>query len=776
MKALVSKIWYECPANKPILHIKCRKDDGTFVVIENQTVRPYFYSNQAMKHSLLIDTEWNVTKDLFGETVHKYYTNLPKEIPLVRTSFNKTWQADIPFSLLGRIDLGIKSYVDLDGDKLTPIPFDATIKPRIAYIDIETESYGGIPKADNPHQKILSNAVYDNFSDALIVAVVKNGQEIKPFEVEKYILEVLGDKYPMPKLFIKVVEDEVKLFEMFEKYLKTHEPDIITGWNVEDFDVAYIQARSEKLNSKVSFRRVAIMDMMERYERLHENELDSKALKFCANHELGISKLEYSEASPKELYDKNINKFCAYNAIDVILTKLMNEKRGILDFFISLSATAGCELESYHATKLLDMMLLHRLKGVCVLPSKGDYHEHIKYDGGYVQAPSKGVFDNVFVGDLKSEYPSIILSFNLSPETIVPSTQVGHDLLDIGARFKVKMDKRGIIPLMLEDIMGQRDAIRAEMDRLDADDPRQKVLNDQQRTLKELFNSFYGAMAFGGFRLYSPAIPEFVASTGRKLVQWVCEYVKKKNYTVLYADTDSCFFRDEANLLTIDVGKKLINDINLTFDDFARQYKLTKHYFNIKLEKHYVKWYQGGVKKRYAGMMVWKDGKILNPPKLDVKGMDIKRSSASKYTRGWLSNLIQVVLTGNKQFVLKMVEAEQEKWNKRKIDYHEMGIPCGISKEFSEYKSNAIHIRAVKWSNEHLGKNFGAGDKPHYFFVNHAQTNVIALDRNDKWPEGYELDWKNHYRRCFEMSTEAMLEGINIKLTKIDTRTRKLEL
>ena len=175
------------------------------------------------------------------------------------------------------------------------------------------------------------------------------------------------------------------------------------------------------------------------------------------------------------------------------------------------------------------------------------------------------------------------------------------------------------------------------------------VLYDlQQNVLKVIMNSYYGVSGYTRFRLYDREIGSAVTSVGRAIIKHTRDVITDLGYTVLYGDTDSCMVEVPPGSLeeTIAKARAIEARLNASYGDFARrELAADKHYFSIKFEKVYRRFFQAGKKKRYAGHLVWKEGKDVD--EVDVVGFEIRRSDSPQVTREVQHDVLEMILRGD---------------------------------------------------------------------------------------------------------------------------------
>ena len=378
--------------------------------------------------------------------------------------------------------------------------------------------------------------------------------------------------------------------------------------------------------------------------------------------------------------------------------------------------------------------------------------------GGFVMDAPTGIWRNAFELDNSMEYPSAIITGNFGPDT-----KVNPDDYPDGYPFDVTVTKGGrvyrrdipsIMATVLRDLATARQNIKTHM-RIEKDPERLMVLDRQQRVMKENMNSWYGVLGSGRtektknrpFRLADPEIGSDITETARehndwnkhfinKRTLWYCEegvYTQKDyippslvgmevRFTTLYQDTDSCkvaianhdelerdirpFTQDDV----MNMAEILCNELNDSFDDFVMECLNVKknEYFNIKPDAYYKRYFQWGVKKRYA-YLDYDD-------KHGYRGVEMRRSSAPPIVKQVQQEMFDAILNGAGRVEIGAIvrSAVERMLDPEQTPSIEFGQPFGVKKE------GTFAHKAAMWSNKNIGTEFDLGDKPCIFFAKSA--------------------------------------------------------
>ena len=739
--------------------------------------RPYFYVQSS-------EGESGSFKSIDGFTVKKIYTETPEDVLQARKMYPRTWEADIRF---------VSRYL------IDSVPFiEKCDLLRIQYVDIETSLQTG---------EIISIATFDNYLQKCICLVWREDLECKQYDKE----------YSFPSGFafkatVHTYDSKIKMLSDYIRFVKESDPDILSGWFSTAFDFKVIiqqinacglNASSlsplfktymigeevSKLESNIKISGRVLWDMLRAYKALQPSRLPDASLE-------AISQLELKEGKHKhipfsELW-KDIDNLIEYNAKDAVLVFRIDQKKHLIEYFDELRRFIGCEWNSlWYETLLWDVYILRKLHNKLVLPTKQKV-DIGEYKGASVFQPPKGIHQNVIVVDLKSLYPTIIMSCNMSPETLLKAPQPNCITLPNGISFK--KEPVGILPESLLELLELRKALKEQMKKFPFGTQEYESLDHRQNATKVLMNALYGAMGFKNFRLATPEIAFSVTFIGRNILEFVRKTLEEYDYKIIYGDTDSIFLCAKSNeALTIyEETKELIKELNVKLEQFMKGFCNTdKNYIQIEAKKIYKnlmiserKTKAGGAaKKRYAGLMLWNDGEFLNPEddkSLDIVGFEQRRSDNSALSRDVQKKVFRLLLGGQTTEILKvyiqrvLLDIKQGNYE---LEY--IGISRGLSQSFTSYKSDNPHLRGSKYSNVHLGLRIGQGDKPKIIYVSHCgkypKTDVVAFNRNEEVPEDFKVDVETMIDKCVTTKIEHILSVAGLSVEQILGSNSSLE-
>lgn len=361
---------------------------------------------------------------------------------------------------------------------------------KIAYIDIETESEEGFPNIATANEKVN-------------VITLICGYKKYTFALGKV------DKSKMPGDFlVNLYENEEQMLGDFMLTWQSLGIDIVTGWNVQFFDIPYLVHRMQRLFDesfpkkfspwgKLKQRKVDIngreniaydivgintLDYYDLYKKFTYVTRESYKLDYIASVELGEKKVSYQEHDNfSDFYRNDFTKFVQYNIQDTILVQKLEAKLRLLELAISLAYSAKVNMQDvFSQVRTWDQIIYHYLHAKkIVIPPKKKGKKDASFEGAYVKDPQVGMHRWVVSFDLDSLYPHLIMQYNLSPETktmggirrsITPLSilEDGEDSAGIIQRAKrsdlvlaangttYRRDVRGFLPELMETMYEQR--------------------------------------------------------------------------------------------------------------------------------------------------------------------------------------------------------------------------------------------------------------------------------------------------------------------------------
>ena len=714
--------------NKVKLYVRTKNGK---VKIHVDDFYPYFYVPDVNGEYVAID----------GTRVKRVYCEDPSRVPELRSKYKVHYEADIPYTRRFLVDTGIKNYLEAPSlytsyKHVKPINPPEQIPFRVWYVDVEVKA-DVLPNPNNPVYPLHSITIYDSY-------------------LKKYITLAVADK-PSTSVsddWVKVLFDnEVTLLKNLSDLVLKLDPDIFASWNVE-FDYNYLINRYSKLGLKHPFEAVEIFDVLTAYKQLYKRK--SYRLKSVAFEE-GL--LGENEARETYSPDMPIDKLLEYNKRDVEILVKLDEKYKLIDYYIALKEFVGvAHLEdAFSASRLIDTELLRlaREKNI-VLPSRREV-EAEEYEGAVVFEPPAGIYENVAILDMATYYPSIIISFNISPDTVTNNTD-SNDVIRYNNIAFIK--REGILPSLCKRFLQLRRDVENELARYNPQDPQYQVLKVKRDAVKFLVNAIYGYTAYENSRIFDVRLASTITAIGREGLLKTRELASSKGYNVLYGDTDSIMIQ-----VPFEKVEELIQYLNSEVKNyFKEKYGLPSVEIGLKFELYADKVMFFGVKKRYVAHVVWEKGKRVDYFK--YTGVEAIRSNESRFAQEFQKRLVELVLSGaGVREILEFINnARVEMRKARLID---IALNEGIHKPLHAYKTRPPHVRGAIYSNMYLKTNFKHGDRVYYLWVKrvigYPPTDVIAFDVDTKLPEII-VDWDKMEEANIWQKARPILEALRVNV------------
>lgn len=403
-------------------------------------------------------------------------------------------------------------------------------------------------------------------------------------------------------------KDEVDMLEKFLDVWNSPEfsPDVVTGWNIEFYDIPYLVGRITKILGEYRVKDlspwrmigerkteikgeestfyilegISVLDYLDLYKNFTYTKRESYSLDFICDIELGEKKLDYSEyKNLDELYEKDFQKYIEYNIRDAELVLKLEEVLGLIQLVFAVAYDAKVNYNDALTTvKLWDVIIHNYLleQNIVVPPQKNGLKTNIV--GGYVKEPIPGMYKWVASFDVNSLYPHLIQHYNISPEMYVSMRSVpdiddivykgvsvdteGYSVTANGCMFR--RDKKGFLAALSEKGYADRDLFKANMKKAKKkyeetkDENLKKEItrwDKKQHAKKIQLNALFGALANVAFRWFELKFAEAITMSGQLAIKWVTRDINSfmnnclKTENVDYAianDTDSSYLTLEA--------------------------------------------------------------------------------------------------------------------------------------------------------------------------------------------------------------------------------------
>jgi DNA polymerase I len=536
------------------------------------------------------------------------------------------------------------------------------------------------------------------------------------------------------------------------------------------------------MTERNALRGRALFDLLTAYKKMHLSQKESYRLDAVALEEVGEQKVRYT-GTISDLWKKQPALLVEYNFKDVELCVKINKKDNIIEFYREIARYVGCPLDkTLNSSSVVDIFVLRKAFGRYVLPSKGCVNAE-EFEGATVFEPSRGVRENVVVLDLKSLYPMAMMTINASMETKDPN---GELRAPNGIRFRKKPD--GLTRTIISELLKERDEKKALRNTFEFGSPQYILYDMQQNVLKVIMNTYYGVSGYPRFRLFDREIGSAATSVGRAIIEHTRTVIEQMDFKVIYGDTDSCMVqlsKDFGKEQTIATAKTIEKRLNESYKDFAKnELNADVHFFSIKFEKIYARFFQAGKKKRYAGSLVWKEGKDVE--EVDIVGFEIRRSDTPQITKDVQQRVMEMILKGEgKEEIRKYLIEIVKKYRAGEYPLEIIGIPGGIGKDLNNYDIDDAHIRGAKYSNDNFRTEFGKGSKPKRVYIKsidpsgignqkYPETNVICFEYGDQVPKEFHVDLDLMLEKTLKQPISRIIEALGWEWNELLDPNKKI--
>lgn len=622
-RGLILQPTYRVRHGVPVIQLFGRLEDGAGFLVEEDRYRPYFFVPE--QHSALLSDEADAhcepspLRDLAGRALCRVTLPVPARVPPVRDRLIArgvpTCEADIRFPYRFLTDRGVRASITIEGESsrragglrffrnpdLHPAD-EVQVDLQVVSLDLETTLDAGTITC-------AALVASDGTEEAhLLGPTAPEGRPVRAYREERALLESLIER------------------------IRALDPDVLTGWNVIDFDLRVLVARCNALGvdcelgripGSVGFRQDASFTRDGRADIPGRMVLDgiplvrdairleNYRLETAAQHILGRGK-RIDEHGPgkgeaiQRLYREDPGALVDYNLEDSRLVLDLLSQEGLLDLAVERSLLSGMQLDRVGASiASFDLVYLPALRqqGVAA-PSVDREREPVAVRGGAVLDSLPGLFRNVALFDFKSLYPSLIRTFQLDP---LAHARAGGDDDPIVAPNGAHFAREGaILPPILEAFAARREAARKRGDR------------HADQAIKIMMNSMFGVLGSPSCRFFDPEVANAITSFGQQTLAWTRDVVEQQGVRVLYGDTDSVFVelrngsaaRDEAHR----EAETLRQLVETTIEERIRAEYGAEPRLVLELETVYERFFlprvrggRSGSKKRYAGSI---DGRL----------------------------------------------------------------------------------------------------------------------------------------------------------------------
>ncbi|MCK5107732.1 MAG: ribonuclease H-like domain-containing protein [Nanoarchaeota archaeon] len=721
-------ITYKSNNGDTVIYLFGRTEQGDKIMALDNSIKPYFLlqeSATANREDLvqklkslkqddelqIISTE-SITKEIAGKPINllRINTITPKTTPKIARyvrdwdEVKQIYEFDIPFVKKYIIDKGLIPFtlIEVDGElvektkkslvfnakEITQLEETTITNTKVLAFDIETY---------NPDGKIINPQKYPII---MLSFYGKNFEKV-----------ITWKRFKTDKKYIEFVDGERELLLRFKEIVESYNPDIITGYFSDGFDMPYIHDRAEKYkiplnlgidNSKLvvgnkdgkvaRIKGIVHIDIYKFIKKIIGPTMDTQRfnLDSVAEELLGRKKEEVDLDTLAEAWDTcspELERFAYYNLVDSLLVYDLTEK--VLPNIIELSKIV--KILPFDGTRrgfsqLVESYLMYLTKEYKeIIPRKPSSHAvkgriGKKYQGAFVVEPIPGMYEDIVVLDFRSLYPSIISSHNIS-EDALNIDEEGILVPGLKEEYRFSDKKKGFIPNVIDSLVSRRMRVK---EIIKTQEKKDAILLARSETLKLLANSLYGYYGFFGSRWYSWECAESITAWARYYIKDLIKKADEKGFKVIYGDTDSVFLLlngksiDDVKNFTRQVNQTLPGTMELEYEGYFKR--------GIFVE---AKSGSGGAKKKYA--LISSDNKIK------ITGFATVRRNWSNIAKKTQKHVLEILLKENDRAkVVTYLRKVIDDLRNHKVSIEDVKITTQLQKHVEDYVQIGPHVAVAK--------------------------------------------------------------------------------
>jgi DNA polymerase-2 len=693
MEGFIVHAWSRTRGGRTSLYLVGRLADGrTFAVIERRH-RPFFFlrrSDQEAAVRLLgpegVQAQECARRTMDGEPCLKLLFPTSEMRQSAREALEaggvRTYEADLRLADQFRLEQEIHGSVRMRGENRPGKWVD------LVFLDPELE-----PAEWQPALSVLSLDIETDVKSGAILAIGLAHRD--PFREDREEVLYAGGRLRQEQVQgsgIRVIEGEAELLQAFLRRLRELDPDVLTGWNVVDFDLrslaerfrahglpfrigrsaeaaVYLPANAGRA-SRVLVPGRQVWDAV-RIVRAAPERYEDYTLETVAGAVLGYGKrLSPAEGESRlqaisRLAREDPLEFCLYCLQDARLVQEIFARTGLAELTLRRCQLLGVAPDlawtSIPAFEHLYIEAMHR-RGV-VAPTAGvDALPLEATPGGAILTPMPGVYDRVLLFDFQSLYPSIIRTFNIDPLSYVPpdaSPPVPPDELIRAPNGALFRREPAILPELLDRFFERRRQARERGDEV------------ASFVYKIIMNSFYGVLGASGCRFAGSELAGAITSFGQHLLAWCKDFLEQQGLKVIYGDTDSLFVLASPGRSAEEQGRELAAAVEAGLSRYLEERYRVSPRFTLEFEQLYERFFlpplrgeEAGAKgraKNYAGLRARVPDKAASAPqaavpagaepaesyreRIEVKGMEAVRRDWTDLAHEFQLHLLELLFS-----------------------------------------------------------------------------------------------------------------------------------
>jgi DNA polymerase, archaea type len=769
---------YKIEDNKVVTYIVGKTTDSKKICFVDNEYLPYFYvlgdkistlSNeikniriQEKNNLYFVQKTEIVEKEFNGKNTKalKVFVNRPKALRKISEQLEpsfKSYEHDILYERKYLIDKKIIPFTlhEAEGEEIrarvrTELVFNLeniknisgeTLKPKIMAIDIET-----LYKREIENNPVIMISFYTNdYKKTITYANIEREN-------------------------IQKVRSEAELLAKFKDEIQGYNPDIIVGYN-SDYSISHINRRANRYEIKMDMAldyselrtskrgRVKLfgfvhLDLQQFIKNILFESLEAEDYDLdYISYELLGEDIEYNaEELANVLKDKQLLKNYIRDIesdAKLIFTLTLNVLPNIFEILklVHISMFDICRMRLPILAETLIISYTREFNQICLnKPGKKELEirKTLEYNEDLIVKPNPGIYKDIAAIYFSNQYPQIILSHNISPETL--NLQMSEKEKVPGKDYYFSKEKKGVIPKIIEDLTSRKTRIEEVMDKAD------KSLKARFSTMDILSKSFFYYFFFSGARWYSLECAESINSYLNYYLGILNREASKDKVDLIYRDNDVLFLntdKDKAKIFLDNFNKSFTKNIDFNFDEYFK----SGIFVSLKETE------EGAIKK-YA-LLDYDD-------KLSIKGFEAIRKNTPLIVKEIQKNVLMDILQDkDKNEILLEVKRKIKNISDNEIPKEKVILQTQLQKSLDKYEHITPYVAAAKLMKE-KGFNVKPGTIIKYIIVKGSDK----ISKRVKLPEDttqYEYDPEYYINnqlisalepifRILDISKEELLE------------------
>jgi len=807
--------------NKPIVRLFGKTEDGGTACAFYDKLTPYLYVKCADlgEMTAAIKRKFGFDSEVVDRTVPFGYqkpikvlmvrTKIPSDVPGVKEFAEQNggtaYEADILFKYRFLVNQEIRgmTWVDVEGKPETT----HTVKCK----SLRADSFKRVAKMDNAPLKYLTFDIEciakdGGMPDPKNDPIVMISFHFKPFYKGQETLMLVGKSAYAMGTDVVTCPNENELLKKFNEVVNDYDPDVLIGFNINNFDLPYIIQRMEALQIKKDFSRGDKQPITKKGQNGYMNSVLGRVivdpyeiikadpwvhfkrydLRTIAKEMLGREKMDVGggKGMAEAWADsgEKLKQFIDYCRNDSVLASMLVHEKGLLDRFFEIAKISGLLLQDAlgSQTQRHDCNLLHEFRKRGLLmpckPSATEMNRRVEerkeaaLKGATVLDPETGLHadGSIIVLDFTSLYPSIIRTFNICPTTLLRDGDLKHVEAPSGSKFVTKDIYEGVLPKVIAEMVDTRKEVKKQY-KLETDPNVRKILTAKELALKTMANSLYGYTGYPRSRLYCIDIPSSITAYGRHNIMKTKEIVEKNfDARVIYGDTDSVFVKVKTKDLeeAEKIGKEMGAFVTKNLDGLDLKFEKIYKSFLIIAKKRYAGW---TFERDHAG---WKE-------KIEMKGIEtVRRDWCDLVTSTMRSVLDTILKEQNTGKACLLVRSVLKDLSEGRVPLEKLTVIKGITKSIESYDGMQPHVEvAKKMKSRDRSKGSMVGERIGYVIV--RGNDLLSKRAEDpEWvrQKGLQLDTQYYVESQLLPPLERIFEACKISRSELVEGMRQTSL